>query len=104
LSGAGSGSQGAASNPAQGIAGGSSPGDPNDPRDNRQNWQRVNDKYLNRALQEQGTNAHQLKQDYLGRNAQISRFDIYVDKVTGQLAIFEKRTRTLVETTHIFIP
>jgi len=74
------------------------------PGDPERNWQRANDNWLKRALREQGTDAHTLKEDYLGRGARISLYDIYVDKNTGQLAIFEQATRRLVTITHYIIP
>jgi len=79
--------------------GGSSPGDP----DPRRNWQSIKEKYLERALEQQNTDPHQLKRDYLGNKAQISRYDIHIDKGTGQLAIVEKSTGRLMEITNYFI-
>ena len=77
---------------------------PPDPDDwNRRNWQKVNEKYLEKQLEKQGTSPHQLKRDYLGQKAEIKRFDIYADKGTGQLAIFEKSTGNLVAVTDYFI-
>ena len=78
-----------------------SPPDPNDK--NNRNWQKVNEKYLEKRLAEQGTDPHQLKRDYLGRKEQIKYYDIYVDKATGQLAIFQKSTGNLVVITDYFI-
>ena len=56
-----------------------------------------------RQLKKQGTNAHQVKHEYLGEKTPVSRFDIKVDKNTGQLGIFEKATGKLVEITHYTI-
>ena len=83
----------------------STPASPQPPKkdDNGRNWKRVNEKYLEKKLKEYGTDPHSLKYDYLGRKANIKLYDIFVDKITGQLAIFEKSTGKLVEITHIFI-
>ena len=78
-----------------------SPPDPNDK--NNRNWEKVNEKYLEKKLKEQGTNPHQLKRDYLGKNEPIKHYDIYVDKATGQLAIFRKIPLKLVVVTDYFI-
>lgn len=62
-----------------------------------------NEKYLEKKLEEQGTNPHQLKYDYLGQKVKVKYYDIYVDKATGQLAIFQKSTGNLVVITDYFI-
>ena len=77
------------------------PPDPNGSNNNR-NWKKVNDSYLKKQLQKQDTNPHDLKYDYLGRRAQISLFDVYVDTTTGQLGIFSK-SGDLIMITEYFI-
>ena len=77
------------------------PPDPNDK--NNRNWQKVNEKYLEKRLAEQGTDPHQLKYDYLGQKVKVKHYDVYVDKATGQLAIFQKSTGNLVVITDYFI-
>ena len=73
----------------------------NDP--NKRNWEKVNEKYLEKELSKQGTNPHQLKQDFLGRKSSVKRYDLYVDKGTGQLGIYDKIARALIEITDYFI-
>lgn len=41
--------------------------------------------------------------DYLGQKVNVKYYDIYVDKATGQLAIFQKSTGNLVVITDYFI-
>ena len=41
--------------------------------------------------------------DYLGQKVKVKYYDIYVDKATGQLAIFQKSTGNLVVITDYFI-
>jgi len=87
---------------------GSSPASPS-PGPNRnddpvdRNWKKVDDKYLKQKLKDQGINPHELKYDYLGKRADVAEYDIYVDKNTGQLAIFRKSTGLLVEITDYFL-
>ena len=40
--------------------------------------------------------------DYLGQKVKVKYYDIYVDKATGQLAIFQKSTGKLVVITDYF--
>jgi len=77
--------------------------DPGDPQ-GRRNWQRVGEKWLKKNLREQGLDPHALKREYLGQKAPVSFYDIFVDKSTGQLAIFEQSTGRLVQITSYFIP
>ena len=44
-----------------------------------------------------------MKYDYLGQKVEVKYYDIYVDKATGQLAIFQKSTGNLVVITDYFI-
>ncbi len=67
------------------------------------NWNKVKEKYLEKKLKELGTDPHKIKEEYLGKGAELKKYDIYVDKATGQLAIFEKSTGKLVEITYYFI-
>ena len=41
--------------------------------------------------------------DYLGQKVKVKYYDVYVDKATGQLAIFQKSTGNLVVITDYFI-
>ena len=50
------------------------------------NWDKVNDSYL----KEKGIDAHDLKKEAIGKKAPVSRYDIYVDKDTGELFVFLK--------------
>ncbi|MBE1442606.1 RHS repeat-associated core domain-containing protein [Paenibacillus sp. OAS669] len=47
---------------------------------------KIDDKHLKR----QGIDAHEVKRDFLGSKAQISRYDLYVDKATGEVLILLK--------------
>lgn len=44
-----------------------------------------------------------MKYDYLGQKFKVKYYDVYVDKATGQLAIFQKSTGNLVVITDYFI-
>lgn len=74
-----------------------------DPDDNRKNWKKVASEYLEQKLNKQGTDAHKVKQEYLGKNDNISQCDIYVNKDTGQLGLFEKSTGNFVGYLDYFI-
>ena len=50
------------------------------------NYNKVRDNYLDNM----GIDAHEFKKDFLGRKAPISKYDIYVNKDTGELFIFKK--------------
>lgn len=54
-------------------------------------------------MNKQGTDAHKVKQEYLGKKANISQYDIYVNKDTGQLGLFEKSTGNFVGYLDYFI-
>jgi hypothetical protein len=41
-------------------------------------------------LKKSGIDAHQLKKDFLGNKAQISRYDLYKDTQTGEILILQK--------------
>lgn len=58
---------------------------------------------LKRSGKSRGQIPHQLKYDYLGQKVKVKYYDIYVDKATGQLAIFQKSTGNLVVITDYFI-
>ena len=75
----------------------------NNNRDGQENWQKVKEKYLESKLRQQGTDPHAIKYEYLGKGASVQRYDIYVDKISGRLAIFEKSTGRLVGKTYYFI-
>jgi RHS repeat-associated protein len=93
------------SDPTRGIGGSGTANPPPDPDDDgtKRNWETVNEKRLENALEEQGTDPHQLKQDYLGKSASVQKYDIVVDKYSGQLGIIEKATGVLVAITDYFI-
>ena len=69
----------------------------------QENWQKVSEKYLERRLKQQGTDPHSIKYEFLGKGTPIKHYDLYVDKISGRLAIFEKSTGRLVERTYYFI-
>lgn len=89
------------------AAGAPNPKKPDDNEDEKnsakRNWQKADEKYLERELKKQGTNPHEIKQEYLGKKESIKLYDIYVDKNTGQLAIFKKSTGQLVDITDYYI-
>ena len=60
-----------------------------DPEEKPKNPQKVDDKYLKKK----GIEAHEVKQDYFGKKAEIAKYDIYVDKATGRLWIYLKKGR-----------
>ncbi len=69
------------------MSGGACPNGDEDPDNNkRSNYEKINDNYLKRK----GIDPHELKRELLGRKAKISRYDLYKDKSTGQIHIFEK--------------
>ena len=80
----------------------STPASPDPDKDPKRNWEDVKEKWLEKKLKEQGTDPHKVKQEYLGKDAKVSRYDIRVDKNSGQLAIFDK-SGNLVEITHYYI-
>lgn len=86
-----------------GTASPPTPGSNKNSKDNNGNWEKVNERYLESQLRKQGTDPHSIKYEYLGSRAKVSRYDLYVDKVSGRLAIFEKSTGRLVEITNYFI-
>lgn len=47
---------------------------------------KIDDKYL----KSKGIDAHQLKQDVLGKKAKISQYDLYVNKNTGEIYVYKK--------------
>ena len=67
------------------------------------NWEKKSEKYIEKALSKQNTDPYTLKKEYLGKNAPISRYDLYVDKVTGVIGIVEKASGKLVVITDYFI-
>ena len=44
-------------------------------------------------MKKKGIEAHEVKQDYFGKKAEIAKYDIYVDKATGRLWIYLKKGR-----------
>lgn len=44
--------------------------------------------------------AHAIKREFLGKNAQIARYDLFYDKATKLVYILEKATKKIVEVTH----
>ncbi|WP_165011072.1 polymorphic toxin type 33 domain-containing protein [Neisseria yangbaofengii] len=58
---------------------------PPDDDDDKQNIQKINDGYLKRK----GLDAHRIKEEFMGRGNN-SRYDLYVDKNTGEVIIFRK--------------
>jgi hypothetical protein len=50
------------------------------------NFNKISDNLLKKS----GIDAHQLKRDFLGNKAQISRYDLYKDTKTGEILILEK--------------
>ena len=81
---------------------GSATAPPDPGNNNNHNWQRKKEKYLEQQLKKQNTDPHTIKKEYLGNSARISRYDLYVDKGTGQVAIIEKATRRIIEITNYF--
>ena len=49
-------------------------------------------------LNKNGLDAHALKREYLGRNAQISRYDLFYDTKTGVIFILDKLGNIIYET------
>jgi filamentous hemagglutinin len=68
--------------------------DVNNSESNKPDLKRVEDKYLKK----QGIDAHELKKDYLGKKAKIQRYDLSVDKKTGQLYIVNKKNEIIMKT------
>ena len=66
---------------------------------NQCNWNVISDNFLKRK----GLDAHGIKYEYLGKKANIKLYDLYYDKSTGPIAIFEKATKKIVEVTTYFI-
>ncbi|MDK8182626.1 polymorphic toxin type 33 domain-containing protein [Paenibacillus sp. UMB4589-SE434] len=48
--------------------------------------QKLDDKFIKKM----GIDAHDLKYDFLGKNAKISQYDLYIDKATKEIMIFKK--------------
>ncbi|WP_353846804.1 polymorphic toxin type 33 domain-containing protein [Snodgrassella sp.] len=72
------------------IGGAPNPPDPDDQdngEDKPKDLKKVDDNYL----KQRGHNAHEIKKEFLGRNAEIKRYDIYVDKKSGKLWILRKK-------------
>jgi RHS repeat-associated protein len=66
--------------------GGGSPNGDEDPEDKKSDFEKINDNYLKRK----GIDSHELKREYLGKKAKISRYDLYKNKNTGQVHILKK--------------
>ncbi|MBU5451517.1 RHS repeat-associated core domain-containing protein, partial [Acetivibrio sp. MSJd-27] len=63
------------------------------------NLNKISDKYLKKK----GVNAHDIKYEYLGKSAKISKYDLYSDKNTGQIYIVEKATKKIITSTWYYI-
>jgi RHS repeat-associated protein len=50
------------------------------------NFNKISDNLLKKS----GIDAHQLKRDFLGKNAQISKYDLYKDTKTSEILILQK--------------
>lgn len=48
--------------------------------------QKIDDKYLKRK----GVDAHEVKKETYGKSVEISKYDLYVDKSTGQIYAMRK--------------
>ncbi|MGS4345507.1 polymorphic toxin type 33 domain-containing protein [Myroides odoratus] len=59
----------------------------------------LTDKFLKKA----GINAHELKYEYLGKNAKIARYDLYRHTKTGEVLIIAKGGKGMPINTGIFI-
>lgn len=71
----------------------------NSSQEKPENPKKVNDSYL----KQKGIDAHSVKNDYLGKKAPISRYDLYVDKVTGRIWIYLKGGKGVPIRTDIYI-
>jgi hypothetical protein len=60
----------------------------------------LKDAKASRVTSATGLNPEVIKAEYLGRDAQVSRFDLKRDSCTGYLVIVEKATQRVVEVTH----
>lgn len=68
------------------------------------NWQLTKERYLEKKLMEEyGIDPHDIKIEVLGKRANLKLYDIYADKNTGQLAVFRKGGKELVEITDYYI-
>ena len=63
------------------------------------NPQKANDK----QLKKNGHDAHEIKSEYLGKKAPISRYDLYVDKTTGRIWIYSKGGKGIPMPTDYFM-
>jgi len=50
------------------------------------NINKIDDGYLKK----QGIDAHELKQEVLGKKAKIAQYDLYADKKTGEIFVYKK--------------
>lgn len=58
---------------------------PPDDEDENKNIQKINDDHLKRK----GLDAHKIKEEFMGKGSN-SRYDLYVNKDTGEVIIFHK--------------
>ena len=58
------------------------------------NFKVVSDKYLKKCK----LDAHEIKKEYLGKKAKISRYDLAVDKDTGYIHIVDKAGKIITKT------
>lgn len=63
------------------------------------NPQKANDK----QLKKNGHDAHEIKKEYLGKKAPISKYDLYVDKTTGRIWIYLKGGKGVPTPTDYFM-
>lgn len=63
------------------------------------NPQKADDKYLKKN----DVDAHALKKEYLGKKADIAKYDLYIDKATGRLWIYLKGGKGIPIPTHVYI-
>ena len=63
------------------------------------NLQKISDPFVKKL----GLDAHAIKYEYLGKNAQIKLYDLYYDKGTKIIYIVEKATKKIVEKTYYMI-
>ena len=70
--------------------------DPDNP--SKGDLRKLGDKEVKELAKQLGydKDVHRLKEDYLGKGASISKFDIVVDKSTGSYYIIEKKTGKVV--------
>ncbi len=86
-----SGKQKTVSVPAS-VSGGSPSVEPPDPK----NWKKLDEKFLEKKLEEKGTDPHRIKKKVLGSKVKLSHYDIYRNTRTKQLGIGLHNTKKLL--------